>query len=515
VKIVTGIDEVTSGCAQILSDESRWTLGVPCSVCYPETIEDLRAVVGDAAARALSITTVGAQTGITGSSVPDDGCVAICLEKMDRIVAVDLRGGSPTLTCQPGITLDTIAAFCRNPAQCQIPGCEQLTPGAWFYPPDPTEMSSQLGGTVATNASGARSFRFGPTRNHIVGATIVLASGETLTLNRGDHSFHGGCCTFSTDQCTSYSLPALTYRSLSIKNAAGYYAAFGMDLLDLFIGSEGTLGIFAEIVIRLTSAQPILAGLSFFKDRTDAFAFANWLRPIPAVAAIEYFDSTSLECIQQHKNAISLALPEFPPTGRTAIYWEFIEEQPGIFEANMEHWEEVLQAHGSSFDATWSGFEPDERVRLKTFRHAVPELVNFKIARLKEQCPLIRKIGTDAAVPAECFEKFFNDCVNLIDINGLQSVIFGHLGDYHLHINMLPTSESQLDIALDVYRQLMDFAIAVNGTVSAEHGIGKLKRTYLAKMVGPDALCEMQGIKSMLDHQWLLNRGTLFEFPHE
>jgi D-lactate dehydrogenase (cytochrome) len=514
MKTITGKDNVQAEAAQILSDESRYTAGIPERVYYPETFDDLRAAVAEAGANGRPLTIIGGQTGITGSSVPTDGSFALCLEKMNRILAVEFdQDDRPILLCQPGVTLQQIAAFCDAPLtdDSLVPGSGRLTPGAWFYPPDPTEMSCQLGGSVATNASGARSFRFGPTRGHVASARLILADGATLNLRRGQSMFTAERCEFSTEQGTRVALPAIGYRSPQVKNAAGYHCSPPMDLLDLFIGSEGTLGIFAEIGIRLSPARPILSGLSFFADRQGAFAAADWLRADPAVIAIEYFDQTSLGFIRRHQDAISLQLPEFPATARTAIFWEYLEPAPGAFEERMEQWEEALCGFGSSFDLTWSGFEADERQRLKTFRHAVPELVNFRIARLKASCPQLRKIGTDAAVPAGHFRAFFDQSVNLLESQNLPHVIFGHLGDHHLHMNILPETSEQLEQALKVYSQIMDLAIGCGGTVSAEHGIGKLKREYLRKMVGDGAIDEMKRIKAALDPQWRLNPGNLFE----
>jgi D-lactate dehydrogenase (cytochrome) len=514
MKSILGKERIRAEAPQFLTDESRYTLGVPEEIWYPESIDDIRSGVAQASADNRAVTVVGGQTGIAGGCVPTDGCTVLCLEKMGRILGVEtLPDGRPVLICQPAITLEEIAAFCADPGArgADVPGASELIPGRWFYPPDPTEMTAQLGGSVAANASGARSLRYGATRRHIRTAKIVLANGETLTLRRNGARFENERCDCTTDQGTAFSLPAMRYVSPPIKNAAGFYSAPGMDLIDLFIGSEGTLGIFAEIGIALTQSAPVLSGLSFFTSRENAFDCGDWLRPNPAVAAIEYFDTTSLALIREYQAAISLRLPDFPAGAAAAIYWEFREAQPGAFEEVMEQWEAALQGFGSSFDATWSGFEPEERARLKTFRHSVPELVNFRIARLKQACPSIRKVGTDAAVPADRFRNFIATCMNDVEASGLQAAIFGHLGDYHLHINMLPATEAELSRALTLYARMMDQAIQNGGTISAEHGVGKLKRDYLRKMVGDAALSEMKRIKSILDPSWIFNPGNLFE----
>jgi D-lactate dehydrogenase (cytochrome) len=314
----------------------------------------------------------------------------------------------------------------------------------------------------------------------------------------------------TTEAGNTIVLPAMGYASPPIKNAAGYYCAPGMDAIDLFIGSEGTLGIFAKIKIHLQAARPICAGLSFFESRDGAFAFADFLRNQQQVAAIEYFDGTALSFIAENKDAISLKLPEMPAGARAAVYWEYRENEAQEFEENMDTWEEILLENGSSFENTWSGFEAQEMERLKTFRHSVPELINLQIARNRQNAAGIRKVGTDAAVASSHFRTFFSYSIKQIENAGLSCVIFGHLGDCHLHFNIIPHDEKQMNAALEAYSAIMRKAVERGGTVSAEHGIGKLKTQYLTLMYGERAVEEMKKIKSVLDPGWLLNRGNVF-----
>jgi D-lactate dehydrogenase (cytochrome) len=169
--------------------------------------------------------------------------------------------------------------------------------------------------------------------------------------------------------------------------------------------------------------------------------------------------------------------------------------------------------NGSSFESTWSGFEPFEIEKLKALRHGVPEAVNGAIARHKRGCTDIRKISTDAALPASAFVRVFDECMDKIRKSGIDHAVFGHLGDYHLHINLVPKTRRELETSKLIYEELMSLAIAAGGTVSAEHGIGKLKTAYLRKMYGEKAVKDMMRIKSEFDPLWLLNRGNLFDVP--
>jgi D-lactate dehydrogenase (cytochrome) len=317
---VIGRDSVLQKCADLLYDESRFSSGVPSAVYYPESTEDVREVVRRAARDRVPITPAGGQTGITGGSVPIEGCALVSFSSMGRVLrfAHETGRSSPVLDCQSGVTLEAIDSLLRGPEADASPAAwpGAPAPGAWFYPPDPTEMTAQLGGTVATNASGARSFMFGPTRNHVESLRIVLANGDTLSLRRGEYAFSGGGCSFTTDQGTRFHLPAPRYASPRIKNAAGLYAADGMDLVDLFIGSEGVLGMFTEIGVRLSPAAAFTAGLSFFDTRDNAFSFASFVRGEAGAAAIEYFDATALRLLEEHREEIRPPPARHAPGGR-------------------------------------------------------------------------------------------------------------------------------------------------------------------------------------------------------
>lgn len=516
MKSYIGKKNIQDAVPELLYDESRLTLGIPEKVFFPQNLGDLLAVVRDCSRDKTPVTVIGGKTGIAGGSVPTDGCTAICFSEMNRILSVDKTpDGTFVLLCEPGITLEKIAGFLEHPRTWPytVTGTEFLGDRQWFYPPDPTEMTAQLGGTVATNASGARSFRFGPTRTYVESLSFVFANGDTLNLRRGDCKERNGVFSITTDQGNTFTINVPTYRIAAVKNASGYYASDNMDIIDLFIGSEGTLVIFSGIGIRLMPKPDFSAGLSFFPTRTAAFGFASFLRGQTPVLAIEYFDDSALAFLESVKKDLPFDLPEIAPVNKNAVYWEYKEENSGQFEEQMIKWEESLVEHGSSFENTWSGFEPKEIEKLKAIRHGIPEVINSAIARYKRDCPDIRKISTDTALPAQKFEVAFDSSIAKITASGLEYAVFGHLGDYHLHINLIPRNIRELTKAKDLYRELMSRAVSAGGTVSAEHGIGKLKTAYLKMMYGEKAIAEMKAIKTVFDPHWLLNRGNVFDYP--
>ena len=404
MKTVSGKENIRQNLPDILSDESRFSLGTPRSVYFPQTVRDVVDVAGESSRKSVPLTIIGARTGITGGCVPVDDCIAVCFSDMNRILRVERKGDRLTLTCQPGVTLRGIADFLEAPGQIPYPveGSEHLKPGTRFYPPDPTEMTAQLGGTVATNASGARSYHFGPTRAHIEALALVLASGDTLTLRRGEHPSIGGVFSMTTDRGASLSIAAPRYQSPSIKNASGYYSKNGMDLIDLFIGSEGTLGIYTEISIRLCETPRLVAGLSFFPGLGQSFAFADFLREKRAIAAIEYFDESALAFVRTHPSGEG-DIPAFPAGKPCAVYWEYIETPEATFETMIDKWETALALSGSSLDATWSGFDAKEILFLRSFRHRVPEAVNTAVALYKPNLPVHTENLHRLGLPAQSF----------------------------------------------------------------------------------------------------------------
>ncbi len=499
----------------LLYDESRASGGIPSAVFFPETVEDVRSIVREAADTDTPVVCAGAQTGITAGSTPSEGCFLVSFSLMNKIIGISITGdGKTIMRCQPGITLEEIEQVLLTGGEGfpDIPGRDIISKTHYIYLPDPTEMSAALGGTIATNASGARTFRVGATRVHVEELSLVLANGETCTINRGLYKEKNGQFTLKTDQGTIIEIPAPDYSWPWAKNASGYYSAPGMDLIDLFIGCEGTLGIITSAGIVLHDRPHTLSGVSFFPERRNAFSFADFLRSEDRVLAIEYFDGTALDLLRACGENISLHLPEFPAGAEAAVFWEFLETDDAPLEEELERWEEALTAEGSSLDLTWSGFDDDEKERLKTFRHAVPEIINTRIADVKRIHPQVRKVSTDAAVKEEYFDELMEVFFGELEPSGLDFAVFGHLGNFHLHFNIIPTNKKEMDLAVELYGRLMEKTISLHGTVSAEHGIGKIKTAYLEKMYPAEAVAKMRDIKTALDPTWILNRGTLLEY---
>jgi D-lactate dehydrogenase (cytochrome) len=390
----------------------------------------------------------------------------------------------------------------------------------FFYPPDPTEDTAHLGATVATNASGARSYRYGPTRQHVHGLRLALTTGDVVALKRGDCVADGRRLVLAATDGSATDVEVPAYKMPETKNAAGYYAAPGMDAVDLFVGSEGTLGVITEVELVLSpSPEGILSALAFFGSDEDAVAFVVAARgdaPDGGGAgvtplALEFFDSRSFEFLRRRKveEGSSSEIPELPEGAVAGVLFESEYTEEDLLDT-YEAWESLLSAHGSSMDDTWGGMEESELTRLKALRHSIAEQVNGVIARANARHPEIHKIGTDAAVPSAALQEMFEYYRTELEGTGLEHVVFGHIGDNHLHLNVMPSTPEQLAAGKELATRFARKAVELGGTVSAEHGIGRLKHDFLRLQYGDDGMREMAAVKRAFDPACVLNRGVVF-----
>ncbi len=431
-------------------------------VLIPAGEAEVAAVLREASAAGVPVTIAGAGTGVTGARVPHGGWV-LSLEKFTR------------LEIEPGHAVAGAGVILRDlHAAAQASG--------QFYPPDPTETSASIGGTIATNASGSRSFKYGGTRRWVERLRVVRADGRILDIGRGDRiDFDPG----------TLPLPAVT------KNTAGYLLRPGMDWVDLFTGSEGTLGVVTEARLRLLPAPAsVLGGVIFFPNDAMALDAVDDWRRNASPRMIEYFDEPSLALLRGR-------FPEIPPAARAALLFE---QELGSEDGcdGIDAWLARIEAAGA-LDESWLADSPADRERFRRFRHALPELVNDTVRRNGTL-----KMGTDHAVPIERNREMLAYYRRRLEqeFPG-RYVIFGHIGDAHVHVNILPSPE-QAEHATLLLADFARQAVALGGTVSAEHGLGKRKAHLLALQYAPEHLEAMRAVKRRLDPQGILGRGTLF-----
>ena len=198
-------------------------------------------------------------------------------------------------------------------------------------------------------------------------------------------------------------------------------------------------------------------------------------------------------------------LLETPENMAGAIFFEQ-ETTAGNEDALLASWNDLFEKYGADLERSWFTTNEQDRERMRSFRHALPVTVNDRITRYGQ-----RKVGTDMAVPDANFVSFLRYYKDTLDASGLDYVIFGHIGDCHLHANMLPKDAGEAEKARHIYGRCVAQAIMLGGTVSAEHGIGKLKRKYLSAMMGERYLNEMAELKRAFDPNGILGRGNMFD----
>ncbi len=476
-----------------LCDESKMPGGKAEEVFFPKNIEELSSLAAHFYSLKKPYTVFGRGTGITGASVPLEGAV-ISLEKMNKIndLAHCKQTGKPFLKAESGVTLTEIKTSLER----------------FFYPVDPTEMSASIGGTVVTNASGACSFKYGATRKWIKSLKIVLPDGSVERIERGKYfADNEGIIHFSGKK-----IKVPQYKMPECKNAAGLYSCPGMDLIDLFIGSEGILGIVGEVEIWLEKKFPAVSFIAFFEDEQKAVDFVGILRNSdPKPEFIEYVDRLGLKMLKEKsaQDPASLNIPPLPENSEGGIFFDTAYNEGNIIEV-LEKTNEIM-SQATGFTGSFCAWENIEKERIKFFRHALPETVNSFISEIKREYPDIHKLGTDIAVPHENFNEMNLFSKNTIGRSGLKFVSFGHIGDSHIHFNIIPQNYDELEEGKKIYGILAAKAVELGGTVSAEHGIGKLKRKYLEIMYGSKGIEEMRKVKKCLDPEFLLNRGNMFE----
>ena len=468
-------DEIES----FLTDASFIRDGHADRVVIPENIDDVSKILARANRDRVPVTVSGAGTGTVGGRVAYGGIV-LATDKLNHIKSIVHEGHGGFAVVEAGVIL----------ADLQRAVDQQ----GLLYPPDPTERGCFVGGNVATNASGARTFKYGPTRNYIRRLTVVLASGEVVDLRRGEVCADAN----GTIRIGSIELTLPDYRMPATrKNASGYFIAPEMDAIDLFIGSEGTLGVICEIEVSLLpKPEGLLSGVVFFVDEADVLALVADARKRADARAIEFFDNESLNFLREK-------YPNIPSQAVGAIFFEQ-ETTEATEETVLSEWMTLLDEHHALTDS-WFATNEQDQAKLREFRHQLPVLMNEWFAHYKQ-----RKVSTDMAVPDEAFPGLFRLYKDTLTSSGLRYTIFGHIGDNHVHVNILPRNDTEGARARDLYVQFLKYAASAGGTLSAEHGVGKLKRDYLRFFYTDAQLRAMAAVKKALDPNGILGRGNIF-----
>lgn len=419
---------------------------LPDLVVMAPSRDVVAAVLRFASANDVAVVPRGAGTGLSGGSVPAKGGIALVLAGMRAIKEID--PGSMVTVVEPGVITGQLQ--------------KAVEAAGMFYPPDPASLNyCTIGGNVAENAGGPHGVKYGVTKDYVLGLEVVLASGETVRL--------GG---------------------KQIKNVTGY------NLVQLFVGSEGTLGVITETTLRLLPKPPatktMLAIFDRLEDAADAVAGVMAGGVIPAT--LEIMDQQSINCVEDY---LKIGLPR----SAEAI---LLIECDGMREA-VEAEAQVISAicHEKGVRSFETARDEHEADRLWRARRAISPAIS-------QNRP--RKIGEDISVPRSAFPAMVREIQRISREHGLPIVIFGHAGDGNLHPNILadPRDPEEMERVEKAIAAIFEAAVKLGGTLSGEHGIGLSKKAFIPLALSPETVKLMRDVKRAVDPRGILNPGKIF-----
>ena len=420
------------------------------ALVFPRTSEDVQAVVCWANEHQVALVPSGGRTGLSGAAVAHQGEIVVSFDKMNAIQA--FNPADRTVRCQAGVILQQLQEYAEEQGL--------------FYPVDwAAKGSAQIGGGIATNAGGIKVIRYGNTRNWVAGLQVVTGSGEILELNHG-----------------------------LVKNNSGY------DLSQLFIASEGTLGFITEATLRLTRQPDDLAVMVLgVNDLADIIRVLETFQRSLELTAFEFFDHNGMTKVMAHSQLQA-------PFESEAPYYALIEfERAGeVMEQVMALFEQVVEA-GWVLDGTISQSQ-SQAENLWRLREDMSET-------LAEWQPY----KNDVAVPVAQIPDFVVELTVLIQARypDFEVVLFGHIGDGNIHVNILKPATVDggtfYQQCRSVSDELFGLVQARGGTISAEHGIGLLKKDFLTYTRSAEEVAIMKGIKQVFDPNGIINPGKIFD----
>jgi len=422
---------------------------LPGCVVLAESREQIREVLLLANRTRTPVVTRGSGTGLSGGSLPTPGCIVLCTVKMNAILQVDTA--NLTLLTEPGATTQQIA---------DAAGGVGL-----FYPPDPGSMRiSTIGGNVAENSGGLRGLKYGITRNYVMGLEVVLPDGEIL---------------WTGNKC--------------VKDVAGY------SLRDLFIGSEGTLGVLTKVLLRLipkpVAKRTMVATFSQMDHAAQCVSDIIAAQIIPCT--LEFLDRTTIHCVEDFAHVgLPLdceALLLMETDGHAAVVAEEAAGMEAI--ARQNHALEVRVARDDA-----------EAARLATARRSA-------FSALARVAPTT--ILEDATVPRSELARMIRFVEGVARKHRLRIGTFGHMGDGNLHPTFLTDerNKDEMHRVEEAFREIFDEAIRLGGTITGEHGVGLAKKGFLPKFAGEAQMRVMRELRRALDPQGILNPGKMFDGP--
>ncbi len=416
-----------------------------CVVLVRETREVVE-VLRLASKTRTPVVTRGSGTGLSGGSLPSPDCIVLCTVRMNRILELDRA--NLTLLVEAGVTTQTLA--------------EAASAAGLFYPPDPGSMKiSTIGGNVAENSGGLRGLKYGVTRNYVMGLEVVLASGEVV---------------WTGNKC--------------VKDVAGY------SLKDLFVGSEGTLGVITRVLIRLIPQPPARQTMVATFARMDQAAqtVSDIIAAHIIPCTLEFLDRTTIRCVEDFAR-IGL------PLDCEALLLMETDGHPTVVAEEAICMEEIARRNGCGEIRVAK--DNAEAARLASARRSA-------FSALARVAPTT--ILEDVTVPRSELARMIRFVEATARKHELRVGTFGHMGDGNLHPTFL-TDERNLEEMVRVeeaFKEIFDEAIRLGGTITGEHGVGIAKKGFLPKFAGDASMRVMRELRNVLDPAGILNPGKMF-----
>jgi len=419
---------------------------MPGCVVLARNRDHIRAVLQYANETRTPVVTRGSGTGLSGGSLPAQGCIVLCTVKMTEILEVDRA--NLTMLVEPGVTTLQIA--------------DAATAVGLFYPPDPGSMKiSTIGGNVAENSGGLRGLKYGITRNYVMGLEVVLPDGEVL---------------WTGNKC--------------VKDVAGY------SLRDLFIGSEGTLGVITKVLLRLipkpAAKKTMVATFNAMDQAAQCVSDIIAAQIIPCT--LEFLDRTTIHCVEDFAK-VGL------PLDCAALLLMETDGHPVVVNEEAAKMEEIARKNGAL--EVRVAKDDAEATKLATARRSA-------FSALARVAPTT--ILEDATVPRSELAKMIRFVEAVAKKHKLRIGTFGHMGDGNLHPTFLTDErkKDEMHRIHEAFQEIFDEAIRLGGTITGEHGIGLAKKDFLPKFAGNAQMRVMRELRRALDPNGILNPGKMF-----
>ena len=419
----------------------------PGCVVFVKDPEQIAGILALGNETGTHVVTRGSGTGLSGGSLPSEDCIVMCTVKMDKILEIDQA--NLTMLVEPGVTTINVA--------------EAASKANLFYPPDPGSMKiATIGGNVAENSGGLRGLKYGVTRNYVMGMEVVLPDGELMWL--------GNKC---------------------VKDVAGY------SLRDVFIGSEGTLGVITKVLLKLIpkpqAKKTMVATFDQMDQAAEAVSAIIAEQIIPCT--LEFLDRTTIHCVEDYAK-IGL------PLDCEALLLMETDGHPAVVDEEAAEMERVCREQGAKEVRVAKNAKEAEKLA-SARRTAFSALARVSPTTILE----------DATVPRSRLGEMVRFVEEIAKKYQLKTGTFGHMGDGNLHPTFLTDerNKSEMKRVHEAFHEIFEKAIEMGGTITGEHGIGLAKKDFLPKFAGDAQMRVMRELRKALDPKGILNPGKMFD----